>query len=67
MPTYNEERGVDPEVELLHLSVGSESLAARGPYESMGFHVCGVEPRPIKLDDRYLDVEMMVLSVHNAV
>ena len=53
MPTYNEERGVDPEVELLHLSVG--------------FQACGVEPRSIKLDDRYLDVEMMVLSVHNAV
>lgn len=55
----------DPELELLHLSVGSESLAARVLYTSLGFEPYGMEPQAMKLEDRYIDVELMSLSVRD--
>ncbi len=56
----------DPELEVLHLSVGSESQAARVLYSSLGFESYGVEPRAMKLEDRYIDVELMALPVDEA-
>ncbi len=53
----------DPELELLHLSVGSESEAARVLYISLGFQPYGMEPQAMKLEDRYIDVELMTLPV----
>ena len=53
----------DPELEVLHLSVGSESAAARVLYTGLGFQPYGIEPRAMKLEDRYIDVELMALPV----
>lgn len=53
----------DPDLEQLHLSVGSESAAARRLYASVGFQPYGIEPHAMKLGDRYIDVELMALSV----
>lgn len=55
---------LDPEIELVHLSVSGESSAARTLYASAGFRTCGIEPRALKLgEDHYVDVEQMVLDV----
>ncbi len=56
----------DPELELLHLSVGSESQAARVLYTNLGFQPYGVEPQAMKLEDRYIDVELLALPVSEA-
>ncbi len=54
----------DPEIELVHLSVGRESMTARRLYTSLGFESYGVEPRALKLGEHYyVDVEMMALDV----
>jgi GNAT superfamily N-acetyltransferase len=54
----------DPEIEMVHLSVGRESTTARHLYTSLGFQSYGVEPRALKLDEcYYIDVEMMALDV----
>ncbi|MCC6705160.1 MAG: GNAT family N-acetyltransferase [Thermomicrobiales bacterium] len=56
----------DHEIELVHLSVSRDSLAARNLYASTGFRSYGVEPRALKLGpDHYVDVEEMVLDVKN--
>lgn len=56
----------EPDLELLHLSVGAESAAARQLYASVGFETYGREPQAIKLDDRYIDVECMALRLRPA-
>lgn len=53
----------DPDLEQLYLSVGSESEAARRLYLSAGFRPYGVEHQAMKLDDRYVDVELMAMPV----
>ncbi len=53
----------DPDLELLRLSVGSESHAAWQLYTSLGFEVYGREPRALKLADRYIDILLMTLDV----
>jgi ribosomal protein S18 acetylase RimI-like enzyme len=53
----------DQEIELLHLSVSCESVAARRLYRSVGFEPYGIETQAIKLPDRYVDVELMSLHV----
>jgi len=53
----------DPDLELLRLSVGNESQAARQLYTSLGFEVYGREPRALKLADRYVDILLMTLDV----
>jgi ribosomal protein S18 acetylase RimI-like enzyme len=52
-----------PEIELLQLSVSAESDTARRLYVNAGFQHYGMEPRAIKLTDRYVDVELMVLDL----
>jgi ribosomal protein S18 acetylase RimI-like enzyme len=52
-----------PEIEILTLSVSTESTAARRLYRDAGFQVCGIEPKAIRLPDRYVDVEQMALDL----
>ena len=50
-----------PGVELVHLAVGSRSMAARALYISLGFVPFGLERKALKLPDGYVDEEHMVL------
>jgi ribosomal protein S18 acetylase RimI-like enzyme len=52
----------DGEVEVLHLSVSTESGSARRLYAEAGFRSYGIEARAIRLGDRYVDVELMALD-----
>jgi RimJ/RimL family protein N-acetyltransferase len=52
-----------PGIEVLTLSVSTESRAARQLYVDAGFRSCGVEPKALRLPDRYVDVEMMALDL----
>jgi len=52
-----------PGIEVLTLSVSTESRAARQLYINAGFRSCGVEPKALRLPDRYVDVEMMALDL----
>ena len=45
----------------LHLSVAVPNEAARQLYLSLGFQVYGLEPRAIRIEDRFVDEEHMVL------
>lgn len=45
----------------VHLSVAVPNEEARRLYLSLGFQVYGLEPRAIRLEDRYVDEEHMVL------
>jgi ribosomal protein S18 acetylase RimI-like enzyme len=48
-------------LEQLALCVSTTQSAAIGLYRAVGFRSFGVEPRAIKVDDRYLDMEHMLL------
>ena len=50
-----------PGLEHLLLAVVTTNTAARKLYRSLGFEPYGREPLALKLGDRYLDEEMMVL------
>ncbi len=52
-----------PGVEQVSLTVVSGQEAARSLYLSLGFTTYGVEPRGLKVDERYLDDEHMVLRL----
>jgi ribosomal protein S18 acetylase RimI-like enzyme len=52
-----------PHIEQLYLTVGTDSDAARRLYTSTGFRPYGIERQAMKLDDRYVDVELMALPV----
>jgi ribosomal protein S18 acetylase RimI-like enzyme len=52
-----------PGVEQVTLTVVSGQEAARSLYRSLGFSPFGVEPRGLKVGDRYLDNEHMVLQL----
>ncbi len=52
-----------PGLEQLYLSVGTYNTPARSLYASFGFESFGVEPRALKLTDRYVDEELMVLHL----
>ena len=47
----------------IHLSVVSENAAARQLYLSAGFRVYGLDPRALKVENRYLDEDLMVRDV----
>jgi len=49
-------------VEQVFLTVVSGQEAASALYRSLGFNSFGVEPRGLKVGDRYLDNEHMVLT-----
>lgn len=50
-------------VEQLMLCVVAENAAAKAVYAGLGFRVYGREPRAIKLGERYLDEDLMVLEL----
>jgi ribosomal protein S18 acetylase RimI-like enzyme len=52
---------VCPGVEQVSLTVVGGQAAARGLYRSLGFEPYGLEPRGLKVGDRYFDNEHMVL------
>lgn len=55
---------LDPEIEMIQLSVGRESHTAHRLYHSLGFRSYGVEPRALRLDGHtYIDVELMALDI----
>jgi ribosomal protein S18 acetylase RimI-like enzyme len=49
-------------LEQVHLAVTSANTAARALYASVGFQNYGVLPRSFKLDDIYLDQDLMTLE-----
>lgn len=51
------------DLEQVHLTVVSTNAAAVGLYHSLGFAVYGTERHALKLGDRYVDEELMVLRV----
>lgn len=53
-----------PGLEQLLLAVVTTNAAAHKLYRSLGFEPYGREPLALKLGDRYLDEEMMVLFLH---
>ena len=52
-----------PGIEQIFLRVGSANSAAKRLYQSLGFQTCGCEPHALKVDDRYVDEETMVLRL----
>jgi len=48
-------------LEQLILAVAAQNDAARGLYAALGFETYGREPRALKLGDRYVDEDLMVL------
>lgn len=55
--------GALPGLEQLHLAVTSENAAACRLYRALGFARYGVEPRALRLDDRYLDEDLLALRL----
>jgi ribosomal protein S18 acetylase RimI-like enzyme len=50
-------------IEQIELSVATTQAAAAGLYRSLGFESFGREPRALRIGDRYVDEEYMVLFV----
>jgi ribosomal protein S18 acetylase RimI-like enzyme len=48
-------------VEQLHATVSTTNQAARELYRQLGFQIYGLEPRGLKVGDRYFDQELLVL------
>ena len=48
-------------IELIDIGVAPDSAPARALYQSLGFETWGVEKHSARLEDRYVDTEMMVL------
>ena len=48
-------------LEQLYLGVVTTNVVARHLYLSLGFRIYGVEPHALKLDEQYLDEELVVL------
>ncbi len=49
----------------LHATVSTTNLAARELYRQLGFQIYGLEPRGLKVGDRYFDQELLVLLFHD--
>jgi ribosomal protein S18 acetylase RimI-like enzyme len=50
----------------LHAAVVTGNAAACGLYRDLGFVTYGIEPRALKVDERYFDQELMVLVLDRA-
>jgi len=48
-------------IEQIYLAVATTNRGARALYLSLGFETYGVEPRALRIGDRYIDEEMMAL------
>jgi ribosomal protein S18 acetylase RimI-like enzyme len=53
----------DPSLEQVLLAVGSSQNAARELYRSLGFETYGTEPRALKVGNRYVDEDHMILRI----
>lgn len=53
----------EPQVEDVLLSVAVGNAAAKALYEKMGFVAWGIHPRALKLGERYVDLEEMILHL----
>ncbi len=53
-------------IEQLTLSVSANQTAARRLYEAMGFEKIGCEPRALKIGERYVDEELMLLRLSSS-
>ena len=53
-------------VEQLHATVSTTNQAARRLYRQLGFQAYGLEPRGLKVGDRYYDQELLVLLLSDA-
>ena len=54
------------EIEQIRLMVATTQTAAIGLYESLGFRSFGCERRALKIGERYVDEEHMVLELRSA-
>jgi GNAT superfamily N-acetyltransferase len=50
----------------LHAAVVAGNSVACGLYRNLGFETYGIEPRALKVGERYFDQELMVLILDNA-
>ena len=50
-------------LEQITLAVSSERPAAKALYASLGFTSCQLEPRALKVGDKYVDEEWMMLKI----
>jgi RimJ/RimL family protein N-acetyltransferase len=50
-------------IEQINLLVATTQTAAKGLYESLGFRSFGCEQRALKIGERYVDEEHMVLHL----
>lgn len=50
----------------LHAAVVTGNSGACGLYRDLGFETYGIEPRALKVGERYFDQELMVLILDNA-
>ena len=50
-----------PGIEQVALAVSRHNAGAKSLYESLGFEVYGCEKRALKIDEEYVDEELMVL------
>lgn len=50
-------------IEQVVLSVATEYAPARKLYESLGFQAYGRDPRTLKVNDRYVDEDLMILQL----
>ena len=51
-------------LEEVTLTVSATNAPAYNLYKSLGFETYGVEPRALKVDDKYIDEALMVLRLH---
>jgi ribosomal protein S18 acetylase RimI-like enzyme len=52
-------------IEQVLLSVAATQTAATGLYRSLGFQLYGLEPRALKIGDRFIDEEYFILHPIN--
>lgn len=51
-------------IEQIHLTVVSSNVAAKKLYTSLGFELYGIEKRALKMNQTYLDEDLMVLFLN---
>ena len=52
-------------IEQIHLTVVVKNVSAQKMYESLGFRVCGIAPRALKVNGQYLDENVMYLPIRD--
>jgi len=63
MKALIEDARTEPGLEQIMLNVGTNQVAARQLYESLGFQAFGREPRALLVDGRYIDEDYYVLTL----